>query len=398
MKDFISNRKILYVDDEVNLLSSFKSLLRKENYEIHLLEDSTKISSVLEQNGPFAVVLSDQRMPGLDGVNLLKKVSEIYPDTIRILVTGFSNHEETIQAVNVGGISRYINKPWNDDDLKKMINSLVKQYNLSSENAFLFSQIKEQKNRLSGVLNGTIAGISALLIDILDHINHHAAEQTNRVKQQGLSILRHFNNLTEEENWEITRAFELFNIGYALIPTWIQVTLNKEGLSAARRFSACKNIYKLASDLLIRIPGFQNVAKIVEDLQGVSNNEVPSSQTTLGTRILKILIDKEMLSTQNYRGNVVLKEFLRYPNKYDPDIIKVLINNSNTGLNKIKNDSVELTLNELKPGMVVLYDVKTKAGVKLIPANSKITSVSLQSLSSWNKVDEIIEPIFIQQG
>ena len=72
--------------------------------------------------------------------------------------------------------------------------------------------------------------------------------------------------MTEEEFWDITRSFELFNIGYALIPTWIQVSLNKEGLNAARRFSACKNIYKLSADLLYTIPGFQNVAKILGDL------------------------------------------------------------------------------------------------------------------------------------
>ena len=327
MMEFTPNRKILYVDDEANLLSSFKSLFRKENYEIFLLEDSTKIDTVLEKEGPFALVLSDQRMPGLDGVNLLRKVADNFPDTLRVLVTGFSNYDETVQAINISGISRYISKPWNDEELKKMIGHFIKQYNLASENEMLFQQIKEQKDKLNGLLNGTIAGISELLINILDHINHHAAEQTKRVKEEGLNILKSFSDLTEEEFWDITRSFELFNIGYALIPTWIQVSLNKEGLNAARRFSACKNIYKLSADLLYTIPGFQNVAKILGDLQAVSNNELPSAQASLGVKILKILTDKELLSTGNYQGKSVIKEFLRYPNKYDPDIIKLLFNN-----------------------------------------------------------------------
>ena len=162
--EFTPNRKILYVDDEANLLSSFKSLFRKENYEIFLLEDSTKIDTVLEKEGPFALVLSDQRIPGLDGVNLLRKVADNFPDTLRVLVTGFSNYDETVQAINISGISRYISKPWNDEELKKMIGHFIKQYNLASENEMLFQQIKEQKDKLNGLLNGTIAGISELLI------------------------------------------------------------------------------------------------------------------------------------------------------------------------------------------------------------------------------------------
>ena len=83
MDQFVPNTKVLYVDDEANLLASFSSLMRREGYRIHTLSDSTAIKGELEKEGPFALVISDQRMPGLDGVAVLKMVRETHPETIR---------------------------------------------------------------------------------------------------------------------------------------------------------------------------------------------------------------------------------------------------------------------------------------------------------------------------
>ncbi len=144
MNHFVHNRKILYVDDEANLLSSFRALMRKEEVETYLLQDSTKIDEMLQKNGPFAVVLSDQRMPGLTGSEVLQKVAQENSDTLRVLVTGYSDFTEMIQAINNGGISHYISKPWKDDELKRVINNLVERYNLAVENKYLVSELKSK--------------------------------------------------------------------------------------------------------------------------------------------------------------------------------------------------------------------------------------------------------------
>ena len=394
MNIYKANNKILYVDDEVNLLASLKSLLRKENYEIHLLEDSTKIESILNDKGPFAVILSDQRMPGLDGVSLLKKVADISPDTLRVLITGFSDHNETIQAVNLGGISKYINKPWNDEELKSLLKYLVKQYNLLAENTFLLHLNEIQKGRLSELLNGTIAEISKLLIDILAHINQEAAVQTETIRKKCLYILNFLTGITEEKIWEIKRASELLNIGYALMPAWIQVSLNKEGLSAAKRFSQCNNHHKLSANLLSSIPGFQNVAKILFDLDSAVKNELSLAESSIGVRILRVLADSETISTNNFYGNSLLKTFLRKPQIYDKEIVEILINYSDWVPEIV--DPQKLSINELKPGMIVLQGIKTKANERLIPPNFKLTDSSITALQNWSSSTDIEQPVWVQ--
>ena len=130
MINFVENRKVLYLDDEAELLNAFTDLMRKEKIQVYTLQDSRNIKETLENDGPFAVVLSDQRMPVYDGVKVLETVQQIFPDTIRILITGYSDQKDTIRAINIGGITSYISKPWDDDDVKKQIWNWVSQYNL----------------------------------------------------------------------------------------------------------------------------------------------------------------------------------------------------------------------------------------------------------------------------
>ena len=104
MAEFAENRKVLYVDDEENLLFSFRSLVRNQKAEVYTLSDSTMIEEFLGSNGPFAVVFSDQRMPGKDGVAVLREVASVSPDTMRVLVTGYADMEAVKGAINDGGI------------------------------------------------------------------------------------------------------------------------------------------------------------------------------------------------------------------------------------------------------------------------------------------------------
>lgn len=111
MMSYKENNKILYVDDEEELLKSFKSLMRKEKCTVVTLSNSAKIENILEENGPFAVVLSDQRMPNYDGVKVLELCKAKSAETIRVLVTGYADQKDTIRAVNIGGINHIFQNP-----------------------------------------------------------------------------------------------------------------------------------------------------------------------------------------------------------------------------------------------------------------------------------------------
>ena len=402
MNDFIPNKKVLFVDDEENLLNSFISLMRKEDVDVHILQDSTQIDSMLSENGPFALVLSDQRMPGLNGAELLAKVALKNPETIRVLVTGYSDYNETVQAINSGGISQYISKPWDDDKLKEIINLLVKQYNLENENKFLFNEIKLKNSKLTELLDGTILNSTHLLVDILSYINPNAAAQTEKVKELGLPILDKINNLSHQDIWEIKIALDLFNLGIAILPTWVQIVLNKEGLDSISRFEVSKDHQLLAAKLLEEIPGFEGVAKIIKfsnknwDGSGTPEEiEISKYKLPIGARLLKILLDFQKLQFSNYKDIELLKSMAKRPNKYDLDLLQLIIK-SYTIKKSIKIKQIKVFSKELKPGMIVLDTIRTLSGVKLINPNTILTNTSITAIKSWERFKDKIEPINVE--
>jgi len=402
MNDFIPNKKVLFVDDEENLLNSFISLMRKEDIDVHILQDSTQIDSMLSEKGPFALILSDQRMPGLNGAELLAKVALNNSETIRVLVTGYSDYNETVQAINNGGISQYISKPWNDDKLKEIINSLVQQYNLEQENKFLLNELKLKNSKLTELLDGTILNSTHLLVDILSYINPNAAAQTEKVKELGIPILNKINNLSPKDIWEIKIALDLFNLGIAVLPSWVQIVLNKEGLDSINRFDVSKDHQLLAAKLLEKIPGFEGVAKIIKfsnknwDGSGIPEDiEISKYKLPIGSRLLKILLDFNKLQFSNYKDIELLKSMTKKPNKYDIDLLKLIIK-SYTVKKTIKIKQIKVFPKELKPGMVVLDTIQTLSGVKLINSNTILTNTSITAIRSWEKLRDKIEPINVK--
>ncbi|MBU0961171.1 MAG: response regulator, partial [Proteobacteria bacterium] len=137
--------KILLVDDEPNVLQSMQRQLRKR-FNITTAESGNDALAKLKEQGPFAVIISDMRMPGMDGVQLLSRVKSTFPDTVRIMLTGNADQETATEAVNVGQIFRFLNKPCSTAVLATSIALAVRQYNL----------ITAEKELLNKTLKGSI--------------------------------------------------------------------------------------------------------------------------------------------------------------------------------------------------------------------------------------------------
>ncbi len=134
--------KVLIVDDEANILSAASRILRG-NFEIHTAQGGRKALLDLEDNGPFAVIVSDMRMPGMDGVQLLNEFSRLAPDTVRIMLTGCTDRQTAIDAVNKGNIFRFLTKPCPDDALKNAIEEGLEQYILVTGKTAAYGQSLE---------------------------------------------------------------------------------------------------------------------------------------------------------------------------------------------------------------------------------------------------------------
>lgn len=143
----IRQHTVLCVDDEINILNSLKRLLRKESYRLLTASSGPEGLEILSQNN-IDMVISDQRMPGMSGTDFLKQVKTLYPNIIRIILTGYTDVDSITEAINEGSIYKFFLKPWNDSNLMLEIRQALEQHDLIEANAQLNNMIAEQNEEL----------------------------------------------------------------------------------------------------------------------------------------------------------------------------------------------------------------------------------------------------------
>jgi FixJ family two-component response regulator len=135
-----ASRCLLLVDDETHILSALKRLLRRDGYTIHTATGGQEALHLLARE-PVGVVLTDQRMPGMTGVELLRHVKQLYPDTVRITLSGYTELQSIIDAVNDGAVYKFLTKPWDDERLRGHVAEAFAQKALADDNRRLQAQV-----------------------------------------------------------------------------------------------------------------------------------------------------------------------------------------------------------------------------------------------------------------
>ncbi|MGB9715473.1 MAG: response regulator [Thermodesulfovibrionales bacterium] len=145
--------RILCVDDEKNILKAFKRLFINDDYEIFTATDPDEGIEILKKINPIQIVISDFRMPSKNGIEFLKEVYEQWPDTVRIMLSGYADTEAVINAINEGQIYKFIPKPWNDSELKVAISNAFERYFLYKKNIELTKELKKKNEELESINN-----------------------------------------------------------------------------------------------------------------------------------------------------------------------------------------------------------------------------------------------------
>ncbi len=161
---------ILYIDDEEQNLISFRSTFRRD-YHIHVATSGKEGLEIMEKHH-IQLVITDQRMPDMTGIEFLEQIVPLYPDCMRMIMTGFSDMEAIIQAINKGNIYRYISKPWNREELKMNIDSALEVYNLKSQNKHLIEDLKEANQNLERKVMERTRQIEQQRLNITDSIQY----------------------------------------------------------------------------------------------------------------------------------------------------------------------------------------------------------------------------------
>jgi len=142
----ISNIKVLYIDDEIHNLIAFKASFRRD-FIVFTAESAEEGRLILEQN-EVHVILSDQRMPKMTGIEFFESIIPAFPDPIRILITGYTDINAVIDAINRGQVYKYLTKPWNDSEVKNFIDKAFEVYKLRKENIQLTKKLIDVNGKL----------------------------------------------------------------------------------------------------------------------------------------------------------------------------------------------------------------------------------------------------------
>ncbi len=170
-----NERVLLLVDDEENLLRAMKRLFRNDEYRILTASSGQQALEILAEN-TVGVVVSDQRMPEMSGVEFFSRVKKLYPETIRIVLSGYTELESVTDAINRGAIYKFLTKPWDDDLLRENIEEAFNSYELVHENKRLTAELKYSNELLTdankelekyGMLNFKLLQISQELLENL---------------------------------------------------------------------------------------------------------------------------------------------------------------------------------------------------------------------------------------
>jgi len=170
--------KILCVDDERNVLRALQRVFFDADYEIMTALSAAEGMQILEAEGQIQLVISDYRMPGTTGVDFLREVCRLYPETIRIVLSGYADTASVVAAINEGQVYRFIPKPWQDDELKTIVEQALETYELRQKNRMLLDQLQQSNEQLR-LINENLESLVAERTTELMFQNHALAGTQN---------------------------------------------------------------------------------------------------------------------------------------------------------------------------------------------------------------------------
>jgi CheY-like chemotaxis protein len=141
-------RTLLLVDDEESILSALKRVFRRDGYQVITATSGARGLELLTQQ-PVNVILSDQRMPGMTGIEFLREARRLYPHTVRMTLSGYTDLQSIIEAVNEGAVYKFLTKPWDDDLLRSHVAHAFEQSELAAENARLWGAVEQANDELA---------------------------------------------------------------------------------------------------------------------------------------------------------------------------------------------------------------------------------------------------------
>jgi len=302
-------KTVLLVDDEINVLNSFRRNLRNQ-VNIDLAngphEALEKMSSC-----SYAVVISDMQMPEMNGLELLQIVRERYPDTVRMMFTGNADQKTAVDAVNLGDVYRFINKPCSPQDLLVYIESALRQHELIVAEKVL--------------LNKTLKGVINVLVEVLSLTSPEISEHNSRVQNHMQQLAR---VIGLKKHWSFEPMVQLSQLGFIIFPESTLRNLNEGQLLTEEDRQVFAQHPCLAYDLIKKIPRMNSIAQTILYQEkgfngdGSPYDEVKGKDLPLGSRMLKVVCDYVKFERSSHSALEAIKSLENQQELYDPALLK----------------------------------------------------------------------------
>jgi len=417
---------VLFVDDEANILASMQRLLRKEDFRFRSTTSPSEALKLIQEE-TFAVIVSDHRMPEMEGTLLLEQVKKTSPETIRILLTGYADLNATIDAINKGSIYRFISKPWNDAELCTVLRQGVAQYGLLKENRRLQELTARQNlelidlnsdlekrvelrteeiTRLNRDLEKSFLASIRALAGFTEMNSPQIGSHSRRVAAKCKAIGRLL-GLSVDDSFQLEVASLLHDIGEITIP--MDLLRKPEASLRPPELQLLQRHVLLGEGVMRLIPKFEKAALMVrhhhERFNGTGYpNRLKGEAIPIGARIIAVADAYDIglnnrRSFQNTTPEMVLAKLEKRSEwEFDPKILEALKCSLAEETLDSEKDEVEVALSDLAEGMVLSRDMRSQLGALLLPRNTVLAHEHLAKISTFEMTEQLnVHMIFIKR-
>lgn len=370
---FFDRPRLLLVDDEPAVLDGLATLLRRE-FVTTVATSGAQALEIVEASKPFAAILSDMHMPGMNGAVLLGRMREISPDTVRLLLTGYADTATAAAAVNDGQIFRFLIKPCSPEQLQGQLRAAVAQHRLLASERVLLQE--------------TLRGSVQALTDLLALAAPQAFGRARRVNQ-GVVAVCEAEGITDR--WHLEVAAMLSDIGCITLPASVTEKYYLAQPLTPKEQAMVDRLPMVACQLLASIPRLEPVQEILASMHRrySTKGEAP---IPYGARLLKLVLDYDILETRGYSPAAALDALRSRRGWYDPDVLEAWCRYRSPG--RTVDDILTLAVADLQPGMVFVEDVRAHSGLMLLARGTEASEALLARIRNYG--GGVVEPLKIR--
>jgi response regulator RpfG family c-di-GMP phosphodiesterase len=353
---------ILCVDDEPRVVDGLAVHLRRD-YQVLTANGGQSALQILKEKGAPAVIVSDMRMPGMDGAALLKHVKDLYPDTTRILLTGEPGRDAVVAAINDGQIFRFLTKPCPPDKLRSAIDAGVIHHRLRCAERVLLQE--------------TLVGCIKALVDVLAITNSVAFGRATRVKRLATDLAATIDN---KGFWQLEAAAMLSQIGYISLPVELVEKLYYAKRLTPQERKLADGAPLVAQKLLGHIPRLEPVMEILAASQDAKSN-VPDALIKLGAGILRLVLEYDAHIAQGLPVSGAIVAIRAQTVRHESALVDSL--EAMVGAAVGTEVVSEVSVGRVTPGMVFMDDLRTLVGTLLVPKGFEVTETFLERMRNF---------------